>query len=70
MAEPELRRVRCEQQNMIAFQLRVGRVSLTHQRCGTRADLDGASVGEWVGVQGVHDGVPGRRRVILGALQR
>jgi hypothetical protein len=55
---------------MIAFQLRVGRVSLTHQRCGTRADLDGASVGEWVGVQGVHDGVPGRRRVILGALQR
>jgi hypothetical protein len=59
MVEPELRRVRCEQQNTVAFKLRVGRISLTHQRCGTRANLDGASVEEWVGVHGVQGAFPG-----------
>jgi hypothetical protein len=54
MAEPELRRVCFEQQNAVAFKLRVGRVSLAHQRCGTCANSDGVGVGEWVGVQGVH----------------
>jgi hypothetical protein len=54
---------------MVAFKLRVGRVSLTHQRCGTHVNLDEAGVGEWVSAQGVHDGVPGRRCNVLGALR-
>jgi hypothetical protein len=31
----------------------------THQRCGTRANLDGVGVGEWIDVQGVLGDVPG-----------
>jgi hypothetical protein len=55
---------------MVAFKLRVERVSLTHQRFGTHTNLDGVGMGEWVDVQGVHDSVLGRRCGVLGALRR
>jgi hypothetical protein len=39
-----------EQQNAVAFKLKLGRVPLIHQRSGTRVNLDGEGVGEWVDV--------------------
>jgi hypothetical protein len=35
---------------VVAFKLKLGRVSLTHQRSSTPVNLDGAGVGEWVDV--------------------
>jgi hypothetical protein len=69
-AELELRRVRSEQQNAVAFRIRVGRASLAHQRHDTRMNLNGASTKKPVNVRGVHGGVPGRQRSVLGALWR
>jgi hypothetical protein len=33
---------------MVVFKLKLGRVSLIHQRAGTRVNLNGASMGKWV----------------------
>jgi hypothetical protein len=33
---------------MVEFKLELGRVSLIHQRSGTRVNLNGAGVGKWV----------------------
>jgi hypothetical protein len=67
-AEPVLRRVRSEQQNVVAFRIRVGRASLAHQRRDTHTNLNGASTKEPVNVRGVHGGVPGWQRSVLGVL--
>ena len=40
---------------MVAFKLKLGRVSLTRQRLGTTVNLDGAGVGEWVDVSAVSE---------------
>jgi hypothetical protein len=40
---------------VVAFKLKLGRVSLTHQRSGTRVNLDGAGVGEWVDVSALSE---------------
>ena len=37
-----------EQQNVIVFKLKLGRVSPIHQRSGTHVNLDRTGVGEWV----------------------
>ena len=40
---------------MIVFKLKLGRVSLIHQRSGTCVNLEGAGVGEWVEVSALLD---------------
>jgi hypothetical protein len=40
---------------VVAFKLKLWRVSLIHQRWGTRVNLDGEGVGEWVDVSALSD---------------
>jgi hypothetical protein len=44
-----------KQKKVVAFKLKLGQVLLTHQRSGTRVNLDGASVGEWFDVSALSE---------------
>jgi hypothetical protein len=47
----ELRQAHSEQHNMVTFKLKLGQVSLTHQRYGTHTNLNGGSTGGLVNVR-------------------
>jgi hypothetical protein len=68
----ELRQGRFEQQNAVAFKMKLGRVSLTHQRHRTCANLNRGSMGGPIDMRALSGGggVTWRRCDVLDALLR